>query len=183
MKNSALWLPTTCEYASKLRSCVLKLRNPVIPFHRKLLDTDSILGLSHFGLYTTFWVWNVTGLLHTNRFGEIEGGKARVGCYEEVLNTGNLSKQELLQLDREGRCLVTDHGSFGKLSLWYFFRYYILFTGDWRFLVDAVLFNLYGPNVGPDDEERYDFKLNFYLALQVCYLLIFRFMVTFLIFL
>lgn len=83
-----------------------------------------------------------TGLLHTNRFGEIEGGKARVGCYEEVQNTGNLSKQELLQLDREGRCLVTDHGSF-------------------------VLFNLYGPNVGPDDEERYEFKLKFYQALQV----------------
>jgi len=58
----------------------------------------------------------MSGLLHVNRFGVIEGGKARVGCYEEVLKTENLSRQELLQLDREGRCLVTDHGSFGMLS-------------------------------------------------------------------
>jgi len=58
----------------------------------------------------------IAGLLHSNRFGEIEGGKARVGCYEEVLKTENMSRQELLQLDREGRCLVTDHGSFGKFS-------------------------------------------------------------------
>lgn len=55
----------------------------------------------------------MAGLLHVNRNGEIEGGKARVGCYEEVLNTHGMSRQELLQLDREGRCLVTDHGSFG----------------------------------------------------------------------
>ncbi|KAG0626414.1 hypothetical protein M758_2G123800 [Ceratodon purpureus] len=82
-----------------------------------------------------------TGLLHVNRNGEIEGGKARVGCYEEVLNTDGMSRQELLQLDREGRCLITDHGSF-------------------------VLFNIYGPSVGCDNEERYDFKLRFYRALQ-----------------
>ncbi|KAG0587343.1 hypothetical protein KC19_2G158000 [Ceratodon purpureus] len=82
-----------------------------------------------------------TGLLHVNRKGEIEGGKARVGCYEEVLNTDGMSRQELLELDREGRCLVTDHGSF-------------------------VLFNIYGPSVGCDNEERYDFKLRFYRALQ-----------------
>lgn len=82
-----------------------------------------------------------TGLLHVNRNGEIEGGKARVGWYEEVLDTEGMSRQELLQLDREGRCLVTDHGSF-------------------------VLFNLYGPSVGCDNEERYDFKLKFYRALQ-----------------
>lgn len=86
-------------------------------------------------------MYYVAGLLHTNRTGEIEGGKARVGCYEEVLNMENMSRQDLLQLDWEGRCLVTDHGSF-------------------------VLFNLYGPSVGPDNEERYEFKLRFYRALQ-----------------
>jgi hypothetical protein len=58
----------------------------------------------------------VAGLLHVNRHGEIEGGKARVGCYEEVLDTEGMSRQELLQLDREGRCLVTDHGSFGEFN-------------------------------------------------------------------
>lgn len=67
--------------------------------------------------YTFFQsTYLMAGLLHVNRNGEIEGGNGRVGCYEEVLNMEGMSRQELLQLDREGRCLVTDHGSFGKFN-------------------------------------------------------------------
>lgn len=55
----------------------------------------------------------MAGLLHCGRTGEIEGGKVRVGCYDRVLRMEDLSRQELMQLDSEGRCLVTDHGSFG----------------------------------------------------------------------
>ncbi|XP_061999374.1 DNA-(apurinic or apyrimidinic site) endonuclease 2 [Rosa rugosa] len=51
------------------------------------------------------------------------------------------SKEELLQVDGEGRCVVTDHHHF-------------------------VLFNLYGPRAGGDDTERIKFKLNFYKMLQ-----------------
>jgi len=83
-----------------------------------------------------------TGLLHASRTGEISGGKARVGCYEDVLNMEGVTRQELLQLDSEGRCLVTDHSSF-------------------------VLFNIYGPHVDCANEERFLFKMNFYRALQV----------------
>ncbi|KAI5060260.1 hypothetical protein GOP47_0024680 [Adiantum capillus-veneris] len=80
-----------------------------------------------------------TGLLHLSKRGEIEGVD-RVGYYDNVLNMG-MTQEELLQLDREGRCIVTDHGSF-------------------------VLFNIYGPCVQPDDTARMDFKLKFYQVLQ-----------------
>jgi hypothetical protein len=60
----------------------------------------------------------ILGLLHASRTGEISGGKARVGCYEDVLNMEGVTRQELLQLDSEGRCLVTDHSSFGTLLPW-----------------------------------------------------------------
>lgn len=52
-----------------------------------------------------------TGLLHRSKGGEIEG-LDRVGYYDDVLNMG-LAQDELLRLDMEGRCVVTDHGSFG----------------------------------------------------------------------
>lgn len=58
-----------------------------------------------------------TGLLHRSQNGDIEGGKGRVGCYEEVAKT-EMSTPELLQLDSEGRCLITDHGSFGTVISW-----------------------------------------------------------------
>eukprot|EP00249_Psilotum_nudum_P004508 c18018_g1_i1 orf=1074-3002(-) len=82
-----------------------------------------------------------TGLLHCSRTGEIQGGNARVGCYEDMLSMNATSRQELLPLDREGRCLITHHGSF-------------------------VVFNIYGPCVRCGDTERLLFKLKFFQALQ-----------------
>lgn len=51
------------------------------------------------------------------------------------------SKDELLSVDSEGRCIITDHSHF-------------------------VLFNIYGPRAGGDDKERIQFKQNFYKILQ-----------------
>lgn len=65
----------------------------------------------------------ILGLLHASRTWEISGGKARVGCYEDVLNMEGVTRQELLQLDSEGRCLVTDHSSFGMFWPLYIFEW------------------------------------------------------------
>lgn len=54
---------------------------------------------------------------------------------------GEITREELLRVDNEGRCIITDHGHF-------------------------VLFNIYGPAIGEDDEERVRFKLLFYKILQ-----------------
>ncbi|XVF18031.1 hypothetical protein REPUB_Repub10bG0176300 [Reevesia pubescens] len=51
------------------------------------------------------------------------------------------SREKLLKVDSEGRCIITDHGHF-------------------------VLFNLYGPRAGSDDAERIQFKLNFFKILE-----------------
>ncbi|PON42668.1 AP endonuclease [Parasponia andersonii] len=50
-------------------------------------------------------------------------------------------KDELLKVDGEGRCVMTDHSHF-------------------------VLFNLYGPRAVCDDSERIEFKLKFFNILQ-----------------
>ncbi|KAL8251401.1 hypothetical protein R6Q59_035094 [Mikania micrantha] len=50
-------------------------------------------------------------------------------------------RDELLKIDSEGRCIITDHGHF-------------------------VLFNIYGPRAACDDAERIEFKLSFYKMLQ-----------------
>lgn len=50
-------------------------------------------------------------------------------------------RDELLQVDSEGRCVITDHGHF-------------------------VLFNVYGPRAVADDMERGQFKLTFFKILQ-----------------
>ncbi|EFJ06887.1 hypothetical protein SELMODRAFT_430253 [Selaginella moellendorffii] len=74
-----------------------------------------------------------TGPLTSARAGE--GDKEFwLGSYDPVLTVEGFTRQELLDLDNEGRCIVTDHGHF-------------------------VLFNIYGPNVGCGDAERQDFKL------------------------
>ncbi|KAH6556157.1 hypothetical protein KP509_1Z200100 [Ceratopteris richardii] len=80
-----------------------------------------------------------TGMLHRSKTGDIKGND-RVGFYDDVLNSG-FTNEELLQLDKEGRCVITDHGSF-------------------------VLFNVYGPCVQPDDIARLEFKLKFYQVMQ-----------------
>ncbi|KAL6959945.1 DNA-(apurinic or apyrimidinic site) lyase [Sarracenia purpurea var. burkii] len=51
------------------------------------------------------------------------------------------TKEELLKVDSEGRCVITDHGHF-------------------------VLFNIYGPRAESDDMERIQFKLTFFKILQ-----------------
>ncbi|GAB2279454.1 hypothetical protein Dimus_014093 [Dionaea muscipula] len=50
-------------------------------------------------------------------------------------------RDELLTIDSEGRCMITDHGHF-------------------------VLFNIYGPRADSDDADRIQFKANFYKILQ-----------------
>ncbi|XP_062199593.1 DNA-(apurinic or apyrimidinic site) endonuclease 2-like isoform X2 [Phragmites australis] len=54
---------------------------------------------------------------------------------------GEVTREDLLRVDNEGRCIITDHGHF-------------------------VLFNIYGPAVEEDDKERVCFKLLFYKILQ-----------------
>lgn len=51
------------------------------------------------------------------------------------------SKEELLKIDSEGRCVITDHGHF-------------------------VLFNIYGPRAVSDDMDRIQFKDTFFKMLQ-----------------
>ncbi|KAL9258291.1 DNA-(apurinic or apyrimidinic site) endonuclease 2-like protein [Drosera capensis] len=52
------------------------------------------------------------------------------------------SRDELLAIDGEGRCMITDHGHF-------------------------VLFNIYGPRADPDDADRIKFKTTFYKILKL----------------
>ncbi|OVA19651.1 Exodeoxyribonuclease III xth [Macleaya cordata] len=61
---------------------------------------------------------------------------AKVECLLE-----GTTKEELLKVDSEGRCVITDHGHF-------------------------VLFNIYGPRAEHDDKERTQFKLTFFNVLQ-----------------
>lgn len=49
-----------------------------------------------------------TGLLESS-----QEGKGTMAAVAEGLE--EFSKEELLKLDSEGRCIVTDHGHFGKL--------------------------------------------------------------------
>lgn len=54
---------------------------------------------------------------------------------------GEFSADELLKIDGEGRCIITDHEHF-------------------------VLFNVYGPRAEANDTQRIQFKLNFFNILQ-----------------
>ncbi|XP_021274831.1 DNA-(apurinic or apyrimidinic site) lyase 2 [Herrania umbratica] len=74
-----------------------------------------------------------TGLLGCSRKDEAAASVAE-GLEE-------FSREELLKVDSEGRCIITDHGHF-------------------------VLFNLYGPRAESDDADRIQFKLNFFKILQ-----------------
>ncbi|KAJ4783781.1 DNA-(Apurinic or apyrimidinic site) lyase 2 [Rhynchospora pubera] len=60
----------------------------------------------------------------------------KIEGFEEVI-----TKEEILKLDSEGRCVITDHGHF-------------------------VLFNIYGPRAEAEDKERIRFKLLFFKILQ-----------------
>ncbi|KAM0942373.1 putative DNA-(apurinic or apyrimidinic site) lyase [Dioscorea sansibarensis] len=58
-----------------------------------------------------------------------------------VVEGEEVTREELLKVDSEGRCIITDHGHF-------------------------VIFNLYGPRAVDDDNERLRFKLIFFMILQ-----------------
>ncbi|KAJ9561896.1 hypothetical protein OSB04_007056 [Centaurea solstitialis] len=62
-------------------------------------------------------------------------------CLAGVEGLEGFDRDELLKIDSEGRCIITDHGHF-------------------------VLFNIYGPRATCDDAERIEFKLSFYKILQ-----------------
>uniref|UniRef100_A0A0E0B5T3 DNA-(apurinic or apyrimidinic site) endonuclease 2 n=1 Tax=Oryza glumipatula TaxID=40148 RepID=A0A0E0B5T3_9ORYZ len=81
-----------------------------------------------------------TGLQETAKNSETIGDFVLVTPVEEE-GLGEVTKEELLKVDNEGRCVITDHGHF-------------------------VLFNIYGPAVEEDDIERVRFKLLFYKILQ-----------------
>ncbi|KAK4490495.1 hypothetical protein RD792_001175 [Penstemon davidsonii] len=68
-------------------------------------------------------------------------GSRKDECPSIAEGLEDFSTDELLKIDGEGRCLVTDHGHF-------------------------VLFNVYGPRAQCDDKERIQFKLKFFNILQ-----------------
>lgn len=59
----------------------------------------------------------------------------------EVEGLEDITNEDLLKVDSEGRCLITDHGHF-------------------------VLFNVYGPRAEEDNKERVQFKLLFFKMLE-----------------
>ncbi|XP_006660893.2 DNA-(apurinic or apyrimidinic site) endonuclease 2 [Oryza brachyantha] len=81
-----------------------------------------------------------TGLQEPAKNSEAIGDFVLVTPVEEE-DLGEVTTEDLLKLDNEGRCVITDHGHF-------------------------VLFNIYGPAVQEDDKERLRFKLLFYKILQ-----------------
>ncbi|TVU10186.1 hypothetical protein EJB05_43697, partial [Eragrostis curvula] len=81
-----------------------------------------------------------TGLQDYTKNSEIIGDFVLAMPVEDE-GLGEITREDLLKVDNEGRCIITDHGHF-------------------------VLFNLYGPAVVEDDEERVRFKLLFYKILQ-----------------
>ncbi|GMH06548.1 hypothetical protein Nepgr_008388 [Nepenthes gracilis] len=78
-----------------------------------------------------------TGLLERSLGSETRNAEtlADMQCLKEF------TRDELLIVDSEGRCIITDHGHF-------------------------VLFNVYGPRADSDDAERIKFKTNFFKILQ-----------------
>ncbi|KAG7544889.1 AP endonuclease 1 [Arabidopsis suecica] len=77
----------------------------------------------------------VTGLVNCNS----RGGKNETSAVAEGLE--GYEKEELLRIDQEGRCVITDHGHF-------------------------VVFNVYGPRAVADDADRIEFKHRFYDILE-----------------
>lgn len=68
-------------------------------------------------------------------------GSQKDDCHSFMQGFEDFSRDEMLRVDGEGRCVVTDHGHF-------------------------VIFNIYGPRAGADDAERAQFKLTFFQILQ-----------------
>ncbi|CAH9117113.1 unnamed protein product [Cuscuta epithymum] len=78
-----------------------------------------------------------TGLLQDSQ----GHGSRKNDCSFIAKGLEGFSRDELLKVDSEGRCIITDH-------------------------VHFVLFNIYGPRAGSDDSERIQFKLSFYKILE-----------------
>ncbi|CAH8344735.1 unnamed protein product [Eruca vesicaria subsp. sativa] len=78
----------------------------------------------------------ITGLVNSSFS---RGGKNESSVIAEGLE--EYEKDELLRIDQEGRCVITDHGHF-------------------------VVFNVYGPRAVADDAERIEFKHRFYDVLE-----------------
>ncbi|XP_009147422.1 DNA-(apurinic or apyrimidinic site) lyase 2 isoform X1 [Brassica rapa] len=76
-----------------------------------------------------------TGLVNSG----LRGGRSDSSVVAEGLE--ECEKDELLRVDQEGRCVITDHGHF-------------------------VVFNVYGPRAVADDAERVEFKHRFYDVLE-----------------
>ncbi|XP_019054691.1 PREDICTED: DNA-(apurinic or apyrimidinic site) lyase 2 isoform X2 [Nelumbo nucifera] len=79
-----------------------------------------------------------TGLLGNSQIG-VSINKDEVPPKVECLE--GITREHLLKVDSEGRCIITDHGHF-------------------------VLYNIYGPRAEPNDVERVQFKLTFFKILQ-----------------
>ncbi|KAG9442606.1 hypothetical protein H6P81_018460 [Aristolochia fimbriata] len=82
-----------------------------------------------------------TGLLESSKTGDVIAGDFPVELNLVDEDTKNVTRQDIIKVDSEGRCIITDHGHF-------------------------VLFNIYGPRADPDDKERTRFKYIFYKILQ-----------------
>lgn len=78
-----------------------------------------------------------TGVLETSK-GFTNRKQDLLTCVEGL---EEFDRNELVKIDSEGRCIITDHGHF-------------------------VLFNIYGPRAACDDTERIQFKLSFYKTIQ-----------------
>lgn len=82
-----------------------------------------------------------TGLLEYFHKANFTKKKFLLDISTKVDTLEGFTHEDLLKVDSEGRCIITDHGHF-------------------------VLFNIYGPRAESDDTERIDFKLNFFKLLQ-----------------
>ncbi|XP_074556684.1 DNA-(apurinic or apyrimidinic site) endonuclease 2 [Curcuma longa] len=80
-----------------------------------------------------------TGLLESSKKRDIPTDLLHEAPIEE--QKLEITQEDLLKVDSEGRCIITDHGHF-------------------------VLFNIYGPRAEHDDEERCRFKFIFFKILQ-----------------
>ncbi|KAJ0252239.1 DNA-(apurinic or apyrimidinic site) endonuclease 2 [Hirschfeldia incana] len=78
-----------------------------------------------------------TGLVNSS----LRGGKKNDDTCVVAEGFEEYEKDELLRIDQEGRCVITDHGHF-------------------------VLFNVYGPRAVADDADRIEFKHRFYDVLK-----------------
>ncbi|KAG0494138.1 hypothetical protein HPP92_005132 [Vanilla planifolia] len=84
-----------------------------------------------------------TGLLESSKSSKRQDSILKDFLNQNTLDVEfeHLTREHLLNVDSEGRCIITDHGHF-------------------------VLFNLYGPRADDGDDERTSFKFLFFKMLQ-----------------